>query len=82
MTTKGVKYLSGPSGLPANPNGNWSIVGFIESDAMLAKDSTIIRIPLSDIKKIGSYSINSIIDKMFNPQYFSARGLINGQEET
>lgn len=71
LTTKGIRYLSGPQGVPANPNGNWSIVGFIEEDAILAKDNTLVRAPLSDIRKVGSYDLDKIINKVFHTGYLS-----------
>ena len=72
LTTKGIKYVSGPAGSPANPNGNWSIIGFIENDAILAKDSTIVRAPLSDIRKVGSYDLDKIMNKIFHTGYLSS----------
>lgn len=83
LTTKGIRYLSGPQGAPANPNGNWSIIGFIENDVMLAKDSTIVRVPVSDVRKIGSYDLDKIINKVFHTGYLSstARQDDNGEEE-
>lgn len=59
ITTKRIKYLSGQSGQSPSPHGNWSIVGFIESDAMIAKESTLVRVPISDIRKVASLNISS-----------------------
>ena len=71
LTTKGIRYVSGPPGSPANPNGNWSIIGFIDKDVLLAKDSTIARVPLSDIRRVGSYDLDKVIDKIFHTGYLN-----------
>ena len=39
---KKVTYVSGPSGRPACPKGEWSVVGFINDEVVLAKQNTII----------------------------------------
>ena len=52
ITTKGIKYLSGPEGHTTSPHGNWTIVGFVGPDAILAKENTLVRVPLTDIKKV------------------------------
>lgn len=64
MTTKKVKFLSGPKGFIADPKGHWIIAGFIGSDVLLTKDSTSIKIPISDIKLVAKFSVDSIIDKL------------------
>lgn len=58
ISVKGIKFVSGPAGKPADPNGYWSIVGFIGSDIIIAKDETIVRAPLSAVSKIASYERN------------------------
>lgn len=64
LTTKHIKYLSGPAGRPADPQGNWSVVGNFPGKAtlLLAKDETIIAIPITDIRKVGSYDLNKTIE--------------------
>ena len=64
ITTKNIRYLSGPQGKPANPNGNWSVIGLVEADIVAAKDSTVIRVPISDIRHVGSYDIDGFLDKL------------------
>lgn len=61
-----VKFLSGPPGRAAAPKGEWSIVGFIERDAILAKQSTIIRVPVGDIERIAEYDKKILFDKLKN----------------
>ena len=64
--TRRVKYLSGPSERAASPKGEWSIVGFVERDAVLAKQSTIIRVPVGDIERIAEYDKKVLVDKLKN----------------
>ena len=54
VTTKRIKYLSGPAGQAATPNGNWTIIGFVDSEALLSKDQTLCRVPIIDIREVGS----------------------------
>jgi len=62
--TKNIKYLSGPSGRPTAPKGDWTIVGFVDNDCILAKQSTIVRVPPSDIILIASYSMQTFDKKL------------------
>lgn len=64
--TRRVKYLSGPSERATAPKGEWSIVGFVERDAVLAKQSTLIRVPVGDIERIAEYDKKVLIDKLKN----------------
>lgn len=64
--TRRVKYLSGPSERATAPKGEWSIVGFVERDAVLAKQSTIIRVPVGDIERIAEYDKKVLVDKLKN----------------
>lgn len=59
-----VKYMSGPRGRAASPKGEWSIVGFVEREAVLAKQGTIIRIPVGDIVRIAEYSKDALFAKL------------------
>ena len=52
---KNVKYLSGPPGRATSPKGEWTIVGFVDRDAVLAKQSTLIRVPVGDVVRIAEY---------------------------
>jgi hypothetical protein len=60
ITSKNVRYLSGPTGRATSPQGEWSVVGFVDGEALLAKQTTIIKVPISDIAIIASYDINNI----------------------
>lgn len=64
--TKNIKYLSGPRGRATSPKGEWSIVGFIDREAILAKQNTIIRVPVSDIARIAEYNKDALLDKLRN----------------
>ncbi len=61
-----VKYLSGPPGRAASPKGEWSVVAFVEDEALLAKQSTIIRIPLPDIVRVAEYDLALFADRLKN----------------
>lgn len=56
-TTKNVKFLSSNPGHMPNPDGVWSVVGFIGSDALITKDTTVVRIPVSDLRLVGKYKL-------------------------
>lgn len=64
--TKNVRYMSGPPERATSPKGEWSIIGFIETDAILAKQSTVIRIPTSDIERIAEYDRQALVDRLKN----------------
>lgn len=55
LTVKNIHFMSGPPGKPTDPNGYWSVVGFIGSDIVIAKDQTIVRAPLSAVSKVAAY---------------------------
>jgi len=59
-----VKYMSGPRGRAASPKGEWSIVGFVDGEAVVAKQGTIIRIPVGDIVRIAEYSKDELFTKL------------------
>ena len=71
ITTKQIKYLSGPQGHASGPNGNWSIVGFVGNDAILAKESTLVRVPLTDIRQVGGYNIDKLLDRLSTTGYLN-----------
>lgn len=73
VTTKGIKYLSGPEGHATNPHGNWSIVGFVGSDAVLAKESTLIKVPLSDLKKVAAYNPEKFLKQLSTAGYLKSK---------
>ncbi|MEM3000678.1 MAG: hypothetical protein QXP41_00600 [Candidatus Nitrosocaldus sp.] len=70
LTTKNVKYLNGPPGRPTSPKGEWSIVGFVDGDCILAKQSTIIRVPPNDIVVVASYSLDSFMHRIKHPSTY------------
>jgi len=59
LTTRNIRYLSG-SGPKPTPNGTWSVIGFIQKEALIAKDNFIAKVPIKDLIIIGSYDINKI----------------------
>ena len=56
--------MSGPAGRPADPKVNLSVVGNFPGKAMLllAKDETIVAVPITDVRKVGSYDLNKTIE--------------------
>jgi hypothetical protein len=76
ITTKQIKFLSGPEGHAANPHGNWSIVGFVGSEAVLSKENTLVKIPLSDIRRVASYSVDKFMEQLSSTGYLKPK-LIN-----
>jgi hypothetical protein len=58
---KRVKYVSGPKGRSATPKGDWIVVGSIGADLILARDNTIIRIPMVDVVLVAAYSMEKIL---------------------
>jgi hypothetical protein len=79
LTVKRVKYLSTKPGYAPSPHGKWSVVGIIEGDALLAKDNTLIRIPLGDIRKACTHNRQQVIDCLAEICY---KGKSNGKKET
>ena len=63
-TTKRIRFMSGPPGQVTKPHGNWSIVGFIGSEAIIAKENTIVRVPVDDITKVLSMDVSELINVM------------------
>ena len=66
LTTKNITYLSGPPGRPADPQGNWSVVGNLPGKAqlLLAKDETLIAVSIMDVRKVGSYNLDKAIESI------------------
>jgi len=64
LTTKRVKFRSGPKGYAATPQGNWVVIGFIEGEALIARDGTIVKAPLMDLRKVASYNKEELYRKL------------------
>lgn len=76
LSTKDVNYVNGPKGNPANPRGNWQIVGFLPNgDILLAKDDTIIKTKITNIRRIASYDPDVVSKKLdeINNKYIKKR---------
>jgi len=80
LTIKRVKYLSTRPGYSPSPHGRWSVVGIIDGDALLAKDDTLIRIPLGDIRKACTHDRQQVIDCLADICYKGRRN--HGEKET
>jgi hypothetical protein len=76
LTTKRVRFVSGPPGHATNPHGSWSVVGFMGQDVLIAKDSTIVRVPVGDVRKIANYDMGGI-KRQLEQAGFSKRAYIN-----
>jgi len=57
LRTKNIRFLSGPRNRAALPHGNWSVVGFMGVDVVLAKQNTIVVAPVTDIRRIAAYDL-------------------------
>lgn len=60
ISTKNIKFLSGPPGKKPVPHGDWSVVGFVGSDVLIAKDETLVRAPFNAIVKVGSFNTDML----------------------
>jgi hypothetical protein len=56
-----VHWVSGPKGEMPDPHGNWIIVGFVGIDVLIAKDGTCVRVPVSDIRRVGVFSTENVM---------------------
>lgn len=65
-TVKNVSWLSGPKGTKPSPHGVWSISHFLGADAIIAKDGTLVRIPVSDIQRVGTLTLNHVYEQLQN----------------
>lgn len=64
-TVKNVKWVSGPSGRSARPDGAWTVVGGgYNGQLTLAKGQTVIMIPEDDVVKIADYSIDNVFKRV------------------
>ncbi|MCK9281686.1 MAG: hypothetical protein M0P71_13755 [Melioribacteraceae bacterium] len=66
LTTKGIKWMSDLPGKYPDPNGPWTIVcTFPESGSVLIqKNTTLAKIPASDIIKIANYGLDNVFKKI------------------
>jgi hypothetical protein len=66
ITTKNVKWLNDHPGRMPDPDGVWSIVCTYPSsgELMLQKESALIRIPASDVRKIANYDVSKVFNKL------------------
>jgi len=61
VTTRNVRYVSGPPGAIPDPNINWTVAGNIGTDLLLSGNGVVIRIPVSDVKKIADYNPEALL---------------------
>jgi hypothetical protein len=80
LTTKNISYLSAPPGNSPSPHGIWSVIGIIEGgDVLACKDKATIRVPLQDIRKVQSYSIDVVKENLKKVRKYGKKE--NSQEE-
>ena len=82
LSVKNVKFVSGPKNRPASPHGNWSVVGFVKSDLMLAKDSTIALVPPDAVRKIAAYDLDGFLNNQKGIGHGQKIRGIKGKEES
>jgi hypothetical protein len=64
VTTKNVYYISAPPGKVVSPQGNWIVTGFVERDVIAAKEGTIIRVPVRDVRRVARYSMEELFRQL------------------
>ena len=47
---------------PNDVTGIWSVVSATDDTLVLSRDTLLIRIPISDVHKVASYSLDTFID--------------------
>lgn len=62
ITVKNVVWVSGPTGRPASPKDEWSVIGHIGDVLYIAKDETIAQIPVKDVMKVADYSLEKALE--------------------
>lgn len=73
LSTKRVTYLSAKPGEELNPHGVWTVIGFIDDQALLSKESMVIKIPIGDVLKCESVDVKSIINQLSRVKYGQER---------
>lgn len=64
-TIQNIAWVSGPQGRPASPQGIWSVVAGVDTTKlMLAKDETVIQIPMEDVVKVADYGIEHVMERI------------------
>lgn len=61
LTTRNVRYRSDRPGHKADPHGFWSVIGFVGKEALIAKGTALVRIPIEDIRKVGEYDKTTVL---------------------
>jgi hypothetical protein len=65
LTTKNITYVSAPPGTEITPDGIWSVAAIIgQNDLLCAKNNILVKVPISDVLKIGQYDLQKIFDKL------------------
>ena len=82
LTIKNIKWVSGPAGRPASPQGEWSVSGANGSLLLLAKDETIIQIPYNDVAVVAEYDIQRVINNVRKVRQMSDIGEKNESGES
>lgn len=77
ITSKRVRFLSGPRNRAALPHGNWSIVGFRGVDAVIARQNTVAVIPVVDLRKVASYNLEELLQKIEETNLSSKVNLVD-----
>ena len=72
LKTSSIRWMSAPKGNATTPDGIWTVIGVVDTDLVISKDTTIIRIPYTDAKVVASYSLEIVKKKI---------GEMNGYQE-
>lgn len=66
ITTKKIRYLSAPPGSATSPHGDWNVIGMVGTDVIAAKDNTMVRVPMQNVRKVGSYNLNAFLEELYD----------------
>ena len=71
LTTKRVRYLSGPKNFTTTPHGNWIVVGAIENELLIAKENTLVKIPTPDVQKVAAFDKEEFFKRIESAGYLN-----------
>jgi len=61
VTTKNIKYLSAPVGHIPTPDKIWCVIGILNNSVLASSGSTMVLVPLSDVKIVQQYNPGVIL---------------------
>jgi len=81
ITSKNIRFMSGPMGAKPSPHGNWIVVGNLPAGRLvLAKDQTVVVAPVTDVRKVADYDIKHLLKRKFEDIMKEMRNGEKGQD--